>query len=164
MINPDMPTPCLCFQLFLMHFNRLSCLFTCSGICIIHSNHSIFSDLFVSSTLAKYPGFIYRHINLDHQWLCGHGPFISLCHCHPCIKLQGSMVLDFFVIFMASLLAIAVVFLATLGLLCIMVFLFWIFWTTQHWALSLAGFAKLICCSHALFFQNHLLSCFSGWM
>ena len=43
--------------------NRFSCSLTCSSICIILSKLSINSDLFVTSTLAKYPGSIYRCID-----------------------------------------------------------------------------------------------------
>ena len=65
-----MHTPCCHFWLFLMCLNRLSCSFTCSSICIIWSNLSVDSDLFVTFTLAKYPGSTYRCIKLISTSAC----------------------------------------------------------------------------------------------
>ena len=64
MLALDMCTPCYHFWSFLMCLDRLSCLFICSSIYIICSNLSVNSVLFVTSTLAMYPGSIYGHINL----------------------------------------------------------------------------------------------------
>ena len=62
----DMCTPCCDFWFFLICLNRLSCLFTCSSVCVIHSNLSIDSDLFVTSTSAEYPVSIIRCIDQEH--------------------------------------------------------------------------------------------------
>ena len=64
MLTLDACTPCYCFQSFLMCLNTLSFSFTWSSVCIICSNLSANSDLFVTSRLAKYPDSIYGCINL----------------------------------------------------------------------------------------------------
>ena len=60
----DTHTPCHHFWLFLMCLSWLSFLFTCPSICTICSNLSVNSELFVTSTQAKYSGSFYRQINL----------------------------------------------------------------------------------------------------
>ena len=61
----DMHTPCCHFDCFLMCSNWLSWWFICSSIGITCSILFANSDLYVTSILAYYPGFMHGRIDLD---------------------------------------------------------------------------------------------------